>query len=227
MKKTKLYLLLFLLALLVLALAFISGCDKDTSHTPSVLDYFPREPVVLLFKGGFENSGSVTLYHHFSKDLVDVKHINGGMAGLSLYALGDDRIDLVLTSELQNSADFNKSHLSRETFLNYPHLVGPLVLGNKWEEMDYGMVFVYEITNMDFELVTEAGTFSTIEVTHKTNDYVYKMYFAKNLGLIKTNFDDMFIEELISVIYPTQADLDDVLGLLERHFVSIEPSHWD
>ncbi len=185
---------------------------SNSKELGTVTDYTPNVPMVKLYSGGYENSGYVEKVDYVSKDKIQLKHLSGAMAGVSVYSISKDKIlvsyrtEEDLAGDRQQELDENYIDLSsnsQETILK-----GPIKKGTAWTDaVDHG-TNAYEITGVDVKVNTPAGDFTAIEVTYSSTDSTIqvKNYYAKGLGLVKVAIEDYYAMVLSSVFY----DFDEV-----------------
>lgn len=176
----------------------------------SVAEYFPDKEMIKVFDGGYENSGSIQIFDEFQDDRLQMRLVNHGTGVVMIYKTSDNDLKIIFSKETEDMA---------EGYLDYPSnrdsiiLKGPIKKGTKWSS-DGGD---YEITGVDVNVTTPAGEFKALEVTYKRDDYKYKSYYAKGLGLVKTE-DEFFPSQLIRIEYDLkEIENDSILDLLRKY----------
>ena len=185
---------------LVLLIAITLGCKnnssennagpkepstKEVAKSTTAASYFPAKTMVKVFTGGFENGGET---HKILK--ADGKHVhelveNGGTSMLFIYEVSADQVKQVYSS----GEEYYETEVLKEFTPNRNEVViaAPFEVGTKWKDEE-GVVS--EITAINLKIETPAGTFETIEVSHKNEEFPTKSYYAKGLGLIKTTLPE-------------------------------------
>jgi len=198
MKRSKWPEIITLVLIIVLIILLKLNTSPDIrEEEPSVSDYFPKVEMTKEYSGGFENEGFTQKVDRFEGEMVQIKHVDTGGRLATIYRVTDDSIKLIFTEEVSES-DFKDNYLTsfapnRDEVI----LQEPLELGTKWSVEDNQ----YEITGTDMEVTTPAGTFTTLEVTQKRDEFEVKSYYAIELGLVKRIIKDYGVDELISVEY--------------------------
>lgn len=186
---------------LALLIAITLGCKKDSnsennteSKEPSAKEvaepitaasYFPAKTMVKVFTGGFENGGET---HQILK--ADGKHVhvlveNGGTSMLFIYEVSAEQVKQVYSS----GEEYYETEVLKEFTPNRNEIVlaAPFEIGKQWKDEDG---IISEITAINHKIETPAGTFETIEVSHKNEDFPTKSYYAKGLGLISISIPE-------------------------------------
>jgi len=169
-----------------------SDAVEVSALTGMVSDYFPSKQITKVFSGGFENAGMRNTVLSVEGNLVQILQEDTGTNLILVYEVTENQIRLIFSEEEYYSTEKiddvvpNRS----ETILK-----APLEVGTKWDSEHGGF---FEVTAVDMEVTTPAGTFTTIEVTYQYNEFWTRFYFARDLGLIKT-VSEMFSTELLEV----------------------------
>jgi hypothetical protein len=147
-----------------------------------VQDYFPSKTIKMYFSGGFENGGYTNIIDKIDKDKVQLKSLNTGSGGIAIYQISENDIRLIFRREVPDQ-NFEENYIG--TFKpNTDEIIlkAPLEVGTKWTDNADGK---YKITGINVSTKTPAGTFSSIEVTFLRGDFEVKIYYAKDLGIVK------------------------------------------
>jgi hypothetical protein len=169
-----------------------------------VQDYFPSKPVKKYFTGGFENGGFTHTFEKFEGDKVQVKQFDTAVGIALIYQISDEHIRKIYAGEMPDGKH-DEDYIGKvQANSNDVILKGPLVVGTKWTN-DKGDK--YEISGVNVNVKTQAGTFNTVEVTVKYTgwDTVNKFYYAKDLGVVKS-----------SIILDKGLIMDDLLIKIEK-----------
>lgn len=167
----------------------VSTNEKD-EYLP-ITDYFPNEKMIKVFNGGFENSGTVYIIDRIEGNKVQEKRLCTGAAGIYIYKVSDKQIEIIY-SEGEGYYE-NKDFFNELPNNDYIVLKTPLKEGNRNGE--------YELIDSNIEIITPSGKYAAIKLTKKMDNYESIMYYAKEIGLIKTvmKFNDglEIVQELI------------------------------
>jgi hypothetical protein len=113
--------------------------------------------------------------------VAQVRQDNGGTTTVSVYALADNAMKKVYTrDETYFKHDFTSMSNGDEVLIKEP-----IKTGNTWTLKDGS---VRTITDVDKQVTTPAGTYRALEVTTTGTDSAWKDYYAKDIGLIKSEF---------------------------------------
>ncbi len=169
--------------------------------------YFPGREMIKVFDGGFEDEGMIHVVDGFSRDRLQIKQVDHGVGVAFVYQLEDDRVRRVFGEEVTL---FEDDYLGETPNQNIVVLKGPLKLGTTWED-ETGAE--YSITDVGVEVETPAGSFITVEVTFRRGQFVMKRYYARGLGLVKTE-GDFFTQRLQEYTYEMDI-LENIESLFE------------
>ena len=148
-------------------------------------DYFPDQPLVKEFTGGYENDGFTERFGPMMDKKMEAEHKNDGVHQKLWYHIDGSVILESITSE-SDKRDVQRMVL--------PELIR---LGQVIESDNRQTV----ITGMEVLIDTPAGIFSCVEVTSYDDDGERHLsYYGKGVGLVKSTYFGL-IDELISVEY--------------------------
>lgn len=181
-------------------------------------DYIPLlENAVYEFQACFFTNSTYSISHH-KIDFIDEnygnvkimqiteQHEDGDDYATYLYVFMDKgiyRYDLNLGVELPDLREYFTNEEIDEVFeksyennpmIYYPFIKAPIKVGTTWDKPfnqrnHYGQIIKGEITGIDIPLETTLGTLKTLEITIKTpNGYYEKYYYAKGIGLVRTDY---------------------------------------
>ncbi len=166
---------------------------KRPSYT--VMNFLPSTiNTELSFSRGPENE-IIREYIEFLKDdKIQVKSVSNSSIASSIYEVQNDALVLTYIAE--------DNYIKKELFNEKPNsneilLMNPILIGTTWTNNNKQST----ITGIDIPVVTEAGTYNSIEVTTNGEEFIQKDYYAVNIGKIKTIFETngtIFTTELIS-----------------------------
>jgi hypothetical protein len=194
--KRKLLLSIIVLVMIGIGITLKNFAKNHDSQEVRVRDYFPKKTMIKHFSGGFENGGFKHIIDKIDKDKVQVKQIDTGTGVIRIYQVSDNDITLIFSRE-ESDGKFKEDYIeSLKANTSEVILKAPLEVGTKWRD-DRDMK--YEITGINVEVKTQAGKFSTVEVTEIRDSFEVKRYYAKELGLVKTSIKGYGEDELIKV----------------------------
>lgn len=175
-----------------------SSCAKS-SKIPDlrVEDYFQNKNMIKHFSGGFENGGFKQITDKIEKDKIQVVQQDTGTSVILIYQISaNNNISLI----------YRKEELGGKSKENYIGIVNPnaddiilkapIEVGTSWTD---NLDIKYEITGINVAVNTPAGTFSAVEVTSLKDAFKSKMYYAKDLGLVKRTIEGSGEDQLIKV----------------------------
>jgi hypothetical protein len=177
------------------AITFQKNNESITTNAPArnnsnkelrVQDYFPSKTMTKQFSGGYENQGFKYTIDKIDEDKVQVKEVNSGTGAILIYQVSDNDIRLIFGSEVPDGK-FKENYIGTvQPNDDKIILKAPLEVGTKWNDKD-DSDSKYEITGINVEVKTPAGTFTAVEVTFLRGDIQTKSYYVKDLGLVKTS----------------------------------------
>ena len=158
-------------------------------------DYFPNEPMVKQFSGGFENEGFSRNYDLFKDGLVQVKQDDCATSVVMIYKVSCDEVVQVYNKEIQGH--YEEDYLNNyQANANNVIIKNPIKKGNKWSTDNGGQ---YEITDTNVKITTPLGKYKTIEITYTLGEFKSVSYYAKGIGLVKGMYGDNYVDELIGI----------------------------
>ncbi len=163
-----------------------------STEIPGASDYFPSGPLTKVFSGGFENEGVKHTFMAFEDNKVQMLQVDSGTSLILVYEVSDDQIRLIYTEEGYYSNQKKDNVIPNR---NDIILKSPIQVGTKWDS-DRGGFF--EITAVDVDVKTPAGSYLAVEVTFRYDEHQTKHYYAKGLGMIRT-ISDIFSIELVEI----------------------------
>lgn len=151
-----------------------------------IQDYFPSKIITKQFSGGYENQGFKHIIDKVDEDKVQVKQVDSGTGSILIYQVSDNDIRLIYSSEVPDGK-FKENYIGTvQPNDDRIILKSPLEVGTKWNDKDDANS-KYEITGVNVEVKTPAGTFAAVEVTFFRGDFQTKNYYVKDLGLVKSS----------------------------------------
>jgi outer membrane lipoprotein-sorting protein len=185
-----------LLAILPIAL-ILSACGAAsdgnmTSRKPEtsesqaaarVNDYFPvNSDIYMKFMGtGNEYAEYETYIEYVRGNVIQKRVINPGTVSVEVYTVDNDALRRVFSQgETYYRNDFTSYAAVDEILIK-----APIKVGTTWTLADGS---TRTITSLNKKLSVAAGDFEALEVTTASKDYTIVDYYAKNTGLIKTEF---------------------------------------
>jgi len=191
----------FVFCVFLLFALYLSGCGKQEPNS-QIYDYFPfSENVLYVYEGEGHPYASYTIYNTIINGnrlqrllATDVQNYN---RQTEVFEVADGELALIngdtFSYHLEDMTDTGTDAERRMIILKEP-----LKLGATWviEEGPLGQD-VAEVTGVDVALKTPSGNFNVIEVTHTlANGSVDKYYYAKGVGLVRTEYpggDDGYV----------------------------------
>jgi hypothetical protein len=154
-------------------------------------------------------AGDVHLYSVFNtfitEERVQRKVISPSGNFVEVIQIQDGSVTLIYASNIEY---FYEDITDIEPSMEVVLLQEPLVLGNSWE---HSINTTSEITGVNIEVQTQAGTFNTIEVTNTSQDGTIEInHYAPYVGLVKTVIyggQMQFEAELSAIITDTQLQI--------------------
>ena len=197
---------LFIATLIFVLFSCASIGGRQTIDPDSVAAYFPREKMIKVFEGGFENEGMIHVIDRIGRNRIQVKQIDYGTGAALLYQVGNNEARWIYAQEVHL---FEDNYLRQRPNRDILMLKGPLRMGTSWEDETGAS---YAITGVNVSVDTPAGEFRTIEVTFRRGEFEMKRYYARGMGEVKTQ-TDYFGTRLIEYSY----DID-ILDKIESYY---------
>ncbi|MBU3142531.1 hypothetical protein [Clostridium sp. CF012] len=194
--KTKLSISVIILILISIIIT-ISSCAKNSKDTVlRIQDYFPKKGMIKKFSGGFENSGFTQIIDKINGNKFQIKQQDTATGVILIYQVSDTDIRLIFSKE-EPEGKFKENYIGLvEPNANDIILKTPLEVGTRWTDASE---LKYEITGINVPVNAPAGSFSAIEVTSIRDTFKSKMYYAKDLGLVKRTIEGYSEDELIKI----------------------------
>lgn len=183
--KKKIAAILLILCILASLLILYRINSVQNIEQINIIEYFPKESMVKVFDGGFENSGHVQIVDMFEHDRIQIKELNTGAGMVFVYEIQNDKVRLIYSEQVDiDLLQYNSIDLESNT--NKVILEGPVEKNHVWTHEDKTM----KITDINVEVTTPAGNFQAIEVTTEySSGYTIQHYYARSIGLIMTKYD--------------------------------------
>lgn len=165
-----------------------TSSSKESSEVDeelAIADYFPlTNNYEAVFKGtGNEFAGFTRKYDFIDGDYVQMRSDNGGTSMVNIY-----RVDETGVYEIFSRGEFyvRENYISRVKSRSPEQTIlkAPLKVGTTWEDSSGSHV----ITSLNKMVTVPFGKFEALEVTETSDNFVTKQYFAKDIGLIKTEY---------------------------------------
>ncbi|HZK71402.1 MAG TPA: GerMN domain-containing protein [Clostridia bacterium] len=157
----------------------------QTVQTDKVSEYLPfAKDVYMKYKGTGNEFAAYDTYVQFAEaDLMQIRKDNGGTVSVIVYQLIDGAIKKVFTQgETYYHYDYTSSRNDDEIILKEP-----IKVGTSWKLKDGS---VRSITSVNKQIKTPAGDYNALEITTKRKDTTEHDYYAKSIGLVKSEFLD-------------------------------------
>lgn len=168
-----------------------SASSEDTSsseeETATILDYFPfEENVYYSYQGeGNEFAPYDTYPQYIDGNRMQLVEINPGTTSVKVVEYTDGK----LVENFRSGQVYYRENMLDKTNENGGRIIlqEPLEVGTTWESPNGN---VAEITAVDVEVDTPLGVFPALEVTETAETSVNKYYYAKDIGLVKSEYTD-------------------------------------
>lgn len=166
-----------------------NGVDDENSDDDAVSQdletWFPKlENTFLEYEGEGIEYASFTRYPQFiHENTLQMVETTTGTHVVTVYEYTDDEIrEIFVRPETYFRDDIMDTGLSSQNDQHEIILQLPIEVGNTWESPTGSTL---EITDVDFEIETEFGTFEAIEVTRFMDDSEVVYYYADGIGLVE------------------------------------------
>lgn len=190
-----------LLLSFIMLLTFLFGCTNSTNDKKNtsenskeqalkVADYYPiKENVRYVYEGNGNEYASYNVHIDYtSENKVQQRVDNGGTVSVKVIELRDGKVIKVLS---RGEAYYRENLLKTKDGEEEVLLMEPLVKGTSWQVNDSKK---RTITNISVNIDTPSGSYKAIEVTTEgANDKTID-YYAKSVGLVKSEFISEDIE---------------------------------
>lgn len=182
--------------LLVIILAMMLGsCDKEENYD-SVEDYMPSKKMIKTFYDEAEEMNRVHRYDLYLGNKIQVKYKDKYTKTVIIYLLDENKLSLGAYFDIDGEFQYDYITTTGE-YVNEPELIGPIKVGTMFKSEGANA----EITRTDVEVTTPAGVFNTFEVTYRYPNKVYRDYYAKDIGVVRTVIEGAKKIDLINIEY--------------------------
>jgi hypothetical protein len=158
--------------------------EEPKNETDQIKDYFPlKKNTRYIYEGTGNEFASFDVYNDYIEGgKVQQRVNNGGTVTANVMELKDGKLIKVYS----RAEAYYRENLLKETDDNQEILLmEPLKKGTKWTLPDGR---VRTITDTEANINTPAGSYQAIEVTTEGTDGKTMVYYAKNMGLVKSVF---------------------------------------
>ena len=161
----------------------IPGTPAVTQATTTAADYFAfKKDVRLTYKGtGNEFVPYVAYVDYLKEGVVQLRQVNAGTTSVFVYTLADGTVKKVF----QRGETYFRHDFTAISNLDEILIKDPIQTGTEWTLKDGS---VRRITAVDKQISTASGAYQALEITTKRPDSTQKDYYAKGIGLVKTEF---------------------------------------
>lgn len=162
-----------------------TSSPTQTVQPDRASEYLPfTKDVHMKYKGTGNEFAAYDTYVQFTKaDIMQIRKDNGGTASVIVYQLIDGAIKRVFSQgETYYHYDYTSSRNEDDIVLKEP-----IKVGTSWKLKDDS---VRSITSVNKQIKTSAGDYNAIEITTKKKESTDREYFAKGVGLVKSEFLD-------------------------------------
>ena len=217
---------IFLVLLLVFAISIV-GCSqtignsvdgKDIEKELSISNYYPfKENTYYEYEGiGNEFAEQNTFYEYIEGNRAQIKILNPGTSVVKVVEHKEDTLtEVYFEAEFYHIENMINSNNEKNDVL----LKEPFEVGNTWSDSEGHK---RSITGIDVDIDTPYDSFKAIEVTTELGEATtYKRYYAKNVGLVASIYEDEYgqvktllksinempLESEIVAYYPSKSDI--------------------
>ncbi|SHO44387.1 GerMN domain-containing protein [Anaerocolumna xylanovorans] len=165
-----------------------SDSQEEEGNKANVLDYFPyRENKQYFYEGEgneYASFWSYTDYQDKDSGRIQLRTDNGGTETVQVIEGNSSSIAIIVSKE----ENYYRDNLLKINSVEEPEvlLMGPLEKGTEWTLADGRKRY---ISDMEKEISVPLGKFTAIEVTTEENGGEMKEYYAKDIGLIKREYN--------------------------------------
>ncbi|WFA07695.1 hypothetical protein [Tissierella sp. Yu-01] len=162
-----------------------------------VLRYYPTTEMTKIFKSNLQDEGFTHIVDRIEEGKVQIKQVDLLTRVVMVYDITEDYIKLIYTEEVAKD-EFKDNYIqgvipNRDDFI----LKVPIEVGTKWYDNIGGY---FEIIKTNAMVETPTGTFETVVVRYKNDDFTVKEYYAENIGLVKIVLNNYGEYQLIQLI---------------------------
>lgn len=163
------------------------------SSTGEISEYFPmNENIHMIYDGTGNEYAPFESYVDYIKDnFIQTRTINGGTIMVNVYQLKENML-LKTFSKGETYYKYNYTDISNQDEII---IKSPVLEGTSWNLSDGA---IRSITSTNKSIDTPSGTYKTLEITTKRDDSTVKNYYAKNIGLVKTEFTSDDVSTVVS-----------------------------
>lgn len=182
----KLFFRCFILLCMYAGLLACSLMPPSNTSKITAADFFPiRDNTKHSYEGyGNEYASYVIWSDYTSSDRIQYRMDNGGVTIAEVIEIGSDSVQRIFYSAdtwaresyLDEAVDANSSEVL---------LMNPIKEGTTWVLRDGAK---RTITKLNYAVTTPLGTYETIEVETQYQSDLTRQYYAKDVGLIKTEY---------------------------------------
>lgn len=153
------------------------------SKESMVEDYFPfEEKLYRKYRGEGNEFADYMSYIDFVKDdLIQERRINGGTTSVYVFKINKGELLQVYSQ----GEMYKKEDCTGRTNMKYVLLKEPIKVGTSWKNTEDRIT---TITGVDKLIKTPLGEYSCVEVSDLGEDNVFRTYYAKGFGLVKTEY---------------------------------------
>lgn len=160
-----------------------SNGEDENNEALTVADLFPMEPDIhLRYRGEEMEYASFETYIEFLKEnVIQIRTINTGTTVADVYIIEEGSVIKVFTEgEIYHRYDYTDKRETQEIIL-----MEPIEEGTSWTLEDGSE---RSITAVNMEIAVPAGTYHAVEITTVMEHSIIRNYYAKGIGLVKTEF---------------------------------------
>ncbi len=217
---------IFLVLLVIFAISIV-GCSetignsvvsKEMEKELTISNYYPfRENAYYEYEGiGNEFAEQDAFYEYIEGNRAQIKVLNPGTSVVKVVEHKEDTLtEVYFEAEFYHIENMINSNNEKNDVL----LKEPFEVGNTWSDSEGHK---RSITGIDVDIDTPYDSFKAIEVTTELGEATtYKRYYAKNVGLVASIYEDengqvktllksineMPLESEIVAYYPSKSDI--------------------
>lgn len=180
--------------------------DEDSAVSQDLETWFPKiEDTLLEFEGDGIEYASFSRYPQFAHDgTYQLVESTSGTDVVTVYEYTNEEVrEVFVRPETYFRDDFVDTGLSSNQDEHEILLQLPIEVGHSWESPTGSLS---EITDADFEIDTEFGTYDAIEITRTIEDNEIIYYYADGIGLVERISNPGDDETEITSTLVTQAE---------------------
>ncbi|SHJ98590.1 hypothetical protein SAMN02745163_02999 [Clostridium cavendishii DSM 21758] len=147
----------------------------------------------LIYKGGFENSGEISIVEFIEGNKTQIRTTNSGIAVVKIYEKRTDGIYIIYSNEVSEE---KKNYINEKPNKEEVFVKGPILQKTSWTDSNGNTYF---ITDLNSQVKTDAGIFNTIVIASEKNGNISRKFIAPNVGVVRNSFKTNNVEFLTEI----------------------------